>query len=342
MAWLRGRCVLLGVFAVSLLGVVWLGVRGNFTPPASASEESASKAVAVTIDDLPGAVPGTGNSVGSLKDLQRINSLIPQILNAHHAPAIGFVNEWKLQVPRERDARIALLQSWIDAGLPLGNHGYHHENFWKTPLSEYEDDVIRGEVVTRVLMKAAGREENYFRHPFLATGPTSQAKAAFEAFLTERGYRVAPVTIDNADWQFNDVVAGAIEKQDEGLASKVRQAYLAYMTASFDYYEGVSRSLFHRDIAQILLIHDSELEAECLDQLLTSLERRGYRFVTLDQALADPAYKTPDLFIGDEGCSWLIRWKLAFGQKADCESEPDPPSWVMKASDEIRRANQKQ
>ncbi len=317
--------------------------RSVFADARGQESESNSKAVAITVDDLPGAVPGMGSweAVGDLKDFEKINRAIPRILKSHHAPAIGFVNEWKLQVSGERDARVALLQWWLDAGLTLGNHTYTHASFQTTPLDQYEDETIRGEVVTRALMKAAGREEKYFRHPFLMTGPTPEAKMAFEAFLKERGYRVAPVTVDNDDYQFNDVLGAALERQDKQLADKTRAAYLAYLDSAFDYYEGVSRRLFHREIPQVLLIHDSELTSECLDGLLTNLERRGYRFISLDQALADPAYATPDLFIGPEGFSWLIRWKLAFGQTADWQNEPDPPAWIVKMSREIRRAKRK-
>jgi len=158
---------------------------------------------------------GSWEAPGDLKDLQKINQAIPRILKSHHAPAIGFVNEWKLQVTGERDARFALLQSWLDAGLALGNHTYSHASFQTTPLEQYKDETIRGEVVTRALMKAAGQEEKYFRHPFLMTGPSPESKAAFETFLKEHGYQVAPVTVDNPDWVFNDVLGGAREAKDE-------------------------------------------------------------------------------------------------------------------------------
>jgi len=293
--------------------------------------------VVITVDDLPGAVPGTGDSPGDLKDLQRINRSVVEALKVHHTKAIGFVNEWKVQISGERDARAALLQSWLDADLTLGNHTYHHVRFQTTPLAEYEDETIRGEAVTRALMEVAGQKETYFRHPFLSTGPTEEAKAAFESFLKERGYRVAPVTVSNDDYMFNDVLGAAIEKKDGALAERVKAAYLDHMNAVFDYFEGAARGLFHRDIPQILLIHDSELNAECLDSVLTNLERRGYRFVSLDEALVDPAYATPDRFIGPQGISWLSRWKLAFGQ-SPWNSDPDPPAWISKMSDEIREA----
>ncbi len=331
-----GRDMKAGLLITVLLWLAALSF-GNPSPSAGRASDPASKAVAITVDDLPGAVPGTGQAVGDLKDLQRINQRIPEILKAHHAPAIGFVNEWKLQVSGERDARVALLQTWLDAGLTLGNHTYSHASFQTTPLAQYEDEVIRGEVVTRALMKAAGREEMYFRHPFLQTGPTAEAKTAFEQFLKAHGYQVAPVTVDNDDWMFNDVLGTAIETKNKRLAEEAKSAYLDHMNAAFDYYETVSRSLFHRDIPQILLIHDSELNAKCLDTALTNLERRGYRFVLLNEALADPAYATPDLFVGPQGISWLSRWKLAFGQ-SPWNSDPDPPAWVVKMSNEIRQA----
>lgn len=305
----------------------------------ASAQSPPQRTVAITIDDLPGAIPGTDKSLGDLKELQRINRAIPAILRHHHVPAIGFVNEFKLQVAEERDARVALLQMWLDAGLELGNHTYAHANFFKTPLEQFEDETIRGEVVTRALLSAAGRREAFFRHPFLSTGPTAEAKAAFEAFLRQRGYRIAPVTVDNSDWMFNDALAGAVEKHDIQLAARTGEAYLSYLDAVFDYFEGVSRKLFGREIAQILLLHDSALNAEYLDALLTKLEQRGYTFVSLDTALAGPAYQTQDLYVGPEGFSWLTRWKLAFGQEADYQNDPDPPKWVIQMSQEIRTAH---
>jgi hypothetical protein len=68
------------------------------------------------------------------------------------------------------------------------------------------------------------------------------------------------------------------------------------------------------------------------------LEQRGCQFVSLDAALADPAYATPDRFEGTAGISWIDRWSVFFGQNADYEHDPDPPDWVMKRFREIRKA----
>ena len=309
---------------------------GDRSRASTAAQSPAQRSIAITVDDVPGALAGTDKGFGDLKELQRINRAVLAVLRAHHVPAIGFVNEYKLQVTGERDARAALLQMWLDAGLTLGNHTYSHPDLQTTPLAEFEDDSIRGEVVTHALMAAAGKNVKYFRHPFLDTGPTPEVKAAFELFLKQHGYTAAPITIDPMDWMFNDVLGKALEAKDKKLAAKAKKASLEYLDTAFEYFEGVSRNLFGREIPQILLLHDTELDAEELDAMLDRIEQRGYRFVSLDEAMADPAYATPDLYVSGEGVSWLNRWRLAFGQDPDTKHNPDPPKWVMQTSKDYR------
>jgi peptidoglycan/xylan/chitin deacetylase (PgdA/CDA1 family) len=201
-----------------------------------------------------------------------------------------------------------------------------------------EDETIRGEVITRSLLMAAGKSERYFRYPYLFTGPTAELKEAFEAFLKSRGYKNAPVTVDNADYMFNDILHEAVTQKDSKRAEQTKREYLQFAQTEFDYFEEASRKLFGREIPQVFLMHDNEINMETLDELLGILERRGYQFIPIDDALADPAYQTPDRFVGTAGISWIDRWRVYFGQKADYEHDPDPPEWVMKRFREIRKA----
>lgn len=326
----RTSCCVLGVLLVATLASTGQNAGGAAT--------QSERQVAITFDDLPGVTPANPGKPEALVKLQWYNEAIPTILKAHGAPTIGFVNEARLQVAGERDARTALLQKWIDAGFELGNHTYTHANFNEVSVPEMEDETIRGEVVTSALLKAVGKRERYFRYPYLFTGPTAEAKEAFEAFLKSRGYKNAPVTVDNSDYMFNDILGAALAAKDAALVEKTKQEYLQFVDTEFDYFEDGSRKLFRREIPQVFLLHDNEINTETLDVLLTKLEKRGYRFISLDTALADPAYTTPDRFVGTAGISWIDRWRVFFGQKADWEHDPDPPDWVMKRFTEIRKA----
>lgn len=280
--------------------------------------------VALTFDDLPEALDGN-----NLTGMRRNTPELLRTLKLHGAPAIGFVNESKLHAPGEMDARVAVLKQWVDAGMILGNHTFSHARLLTTPLLKYEDDVIKGEVITRRLMGGHGPYQLYFRHPYTSTGANKEVKEAFEKFLSERGYKVAPFTIENSDYIFNRLYVDAKRDKDIALMERLRKAYLELNDTQFEFFERISHEMFGREISQILLIHANDLNADCLDQMLKRLEARGYRFVTLDQALEDKAYLTKDDYIGLHGPSWLHRWTVSMGLKMKLNEEPDPPKWVL-------------
>jgi len=298
-----------------------------------------NRAVAITIDDLPGAVPGSDKAAGSLHDLKRWNQGIVRTLRKHNAPALGLVIGMKLEVPGERDARAAILTDWIKAGLDLGNHTYSHVHFSTTTLEKFEDDTLQGDVVTRAVVAANSKSERYFRHPAFSLGPTPAHEQAFEKFLTSRGYDIAPVSVENADYQFNDVLIDALAKKDKKRATAVRMSYLQYAQAMFDYTEKMSQQVFGRAIPQVLLIHDNAINAELLDTLLAQLEKRNYRFVSLGEALQDPAYGRRSDFSGNLDRCYVCWESRLHAVGKGPEEHPSPPAWVTARFTEIRKAS---
>ena len=286
-----------------------------------------TKTIAITIDDLPYA--RLDQSVASVSQARQDIASITQVLNAHRARAVAFANEQKLQVPGQMDARVALLDMWLEAGVPLGNHTYSHLDLNKNPEATCEDEVIRGEVVSRRLMKARGLEYKYFRHPFLRTGASLQQKNAFEAFLRSRGYIVAPVTTENLDWLFNSAYERALADGENDLADRLLDAYLVHTDVAMDYYEKMVQMEFGRNIAHVMLLHANRLNGIMLDKVLAKFEARGYTFVTLDEALKDPAYQTADNYTGPYGYPWPHRWAITLGKDPDFRNAPDPPKWVL-------------
>ena len=223
------------------------------------------------------------------------------------------------------DARTDLLRAWLDAGLELGNHTFSHINLQKAPLAEYQEDVVRGETVTRMLLAERGMKLRSFRHPFLFTGTTPEYKRGLADFLAGRGYTVAPVTVDNGDYIFAKVYHEAQRRGDAATAGRVADAYVPYMESVFEHFERLSSETFGREVRQVLLLHANEINADRFDELAAMLRRRGYAFVTLEEALKDPAYAEPDaLFKG--GVSWLHRWRKAKGLPG--KGEPDVPKFV--------------
>ena len=115
---------------------------------------------------------------------------------------------------------------------------------------------------------------------------------------------------------------------DEQTAAKLRAAYLQYTAAEIDYYGALHRQLFGRPTAQVMLLHVNRLNAELLDDILRMFESRGYRFVTLAEAQADPAFATPETFVTKFGPMWAYRWAAVLHAKVDGSKEPEPADWI--------------
>ncbi|HEX2076119.1 MAG TPA: polysaccharide deacetylase family protein [Longimicrobium sp.] len=286
-----------------------------------------ARMVAITFDDLPAIAQGDRSVAMHAGITDRLLRRIAE----HRVPAIGFVNEEKLLTDgRVDEGRVALLRRWVEAGLELGNHAYSHPDFHTTPVDAYIADVARGDSVTRLVMEASGRRPRFFRHPFLHAGRSLEDRRRFERFLAERGYRVAPVTIDNNDYVF----AAAYDlAPDDATRRRLADEYVRYMEAVTAYYEQQSVALFGREIRQVLLLHANNLNADHFGRLAEMYRRRGYSFIPLEQALQDPAYASEDTYTGPAGITWIHRWALTQGRRgAFFAGEPTVPEWVQALS----------
>jgi peptidoglycan/xylan/chitin deacetylase (PgdA/CDA1 family) len=275
----------------------------------------AQRQVAITIDDLPlGGAPPQNCEVNALS---RLTAQLLRPLTEAHVPVTGFV----IGSPCSESFTEAL-SLWTSAGYELGNHTWSHHDLNTTPLDEFEADVVREEALRAV----TGRNPRYFRHPMLRTGGSPEKRAEFENFLTERGYVIAPVTLDNSDWMFAAVYGAAKMRGDKALAERVRQAYIPYLESIFDSFEKRSVEVVGREFPQIFLMHVSELNAKMMPDLLHMMKGRGYRFVSVESALRDPAYSLPNTYAGRGGFSWLHRWSQTKGMPN--KGEPDEPAWI--------------
>lgn len=293
----------------------------------AAEKGKAERRMAITIDDLPVAQPSWHDD----REMERITTDLLATLNRHRVPAVGFVNEGKLEVGGVVDSfRLGLLERWLASGLELGNHGFAHLDLHRVPPETWMADVVRGEAVTRRLVEAAGGTLRYFRHPFLHAGTSAEIQAETAAFLAARGYTVAPVTVDNSEWLYGRAYARAMNDGDKALRQRLGRDYLRYMLEVVAFYEGQSEAIVGRAIPHVLLVHAYALNADWLDELLTRLEQRGYRWIPLAEALADPVYDRPiGGYTGEGGITWLHRWAITEGlDRSIFRGEPEPPGWV--------------
>src|SRR5277367_351159 len=149
---MQKRIVMLLALAASTAAC---SVAAQNIPPASPQRE-----IAITIDDLPAASAQSMTGV----EIREMTTKLLATLREQKVPAVGFVNESTLYKLGEVDDRIQALNQWLDAGLELGNHTFQHTSLDWVTLPVWEEDVIRGETVTKVLLAQHKMKMRYFRH----------------------------------------------------------------------------------------------------------------------------------------------------------------------------------
>jgi len=311
------------LFALLLLAIAGVGHAAEI-----------DRRIAVTIDDLPWA------RLDEIKppDLQaRHQALLDQLKQAN-VPVVGFVNENKLEVGGvAQPQRVQMLRDWLDAGYQLGNHTWSHMDLNAEGVEAFQQDFLRGERVLRPLLAERGQVPVWMRHPYLRAGRTAQDRARMDGFFAEHGYRIAPVTVDNGEWVWAFAYANVLNEQAdtparESVLRQLRRGYVPYMLNKLDYYEAQSVTLLGYALPQVWLMHANELNAATFAELVAATQRRGYRFVSLDEAMQDPAYARGTTgYDGRYGPSWLHRWAMAEKRpKTFYAGEPEVPAWVKK------------
>jgi peptidoglycan/xylan/chitin deacetylase (PgdA/CDA1 family) len=293
--------------------------------PVLDAQTPSGRRVSITIDDGP-----VVNEMTDLGNFQRITNGLVGSFQIEKVPVTLFVNERQLNVPGQRDARAAVVEQWLNAGFEVGNHAYSHKSASQVPVDEFTDDVIKGEVITRALLERRGQQLVWLRYPYLHSGATAEAHQAIVDFLEKRKYRHAPVTVDYADYTFAGAYTRELRRGNVELAERIKQAYLDQVDVGFEYAEKSSMELYGREIAQILLIHCNELNSESLRESIARMRKRGYTFISLEEAMKDEAYHRPDTFAGPGG-SWLSRTATVMGKKLTPETvalRPVVPKWI--------------
>ncbi len=290
------------------------------------------KKVCFSIDDLPLVTYGISDSTYH----KNLTDKIITSLNKNKIPAIGFVNEIKLYDKNNRviSWQRDLLYQWVHNGLELGNHTYSHKDYNTLSFDEFSHDVLKGELITREILNQKGLSLTYFRHPFLHLGNSKAKSDSLHIFLSDHGYTIAPVTIDNEDYLFALAYKKAKDKENFDLMKNIGSDYINYMENKLKYFEKQAYLLFDRDINQVLLLHANLLNADYLDELVKMFLKNNYEFVTIKEALEDNVYETSITVFGNWGISWIDRWALSLGKRADFfKDEPAIPDYIKILSD---------
>lgn len=243
------------------------------------------KAIAITIDDLP-FVGTTHNKPGNLRRERERFIRMTNALVEHNVPAVGFVIAGAIEKEQWQ-----LLEKFKEQGLTIGNHSYSHMSLNQTSASRYINDVARADEILMPLMDG----QKFYRYPYLAEGGGDKKQQVLNYLLTN-DYIVAPVTVDSKDYRFNARLLSIYWRHRERHLGRIKTQYLDYIWRQTLRAERLAEK---NNLPQkhILLIHANLLNSYVLGDIITMYKDKGYRFITLEEALETPSNNENQLSI---------------------------------------------
>jgi beta-lactamase regulating signal transducer with metallopeptidase domain len=318
--------------ALMLISAFLLAVF-SFNQPAFVNAQTKTKNRKLAIGFV--SIPPLDRTANAPKDADATARLLIEKLKSRKIPALGFVQGGMISDGEKLyPVRANIVRLWRDAGFEIGVGGFKHVWFYDTPYEEYVANAEKNESVVKKLLAEKNLSPRYFSYPFLNTGKTAEDHQRFEAWLGARGLSSVKYTIDNQEWMYSYAYDMARNDNDVNMMREIRAAFVDYMTKMFEHYEAYSQEMFGRDINQTMVLTPSRLITDAADELFGMIEKRGYRYVSMEEAQADEAYKTEENFYGKSGISWFERWQMAKGKKL--RDEPDIDANVQKIWNEAK------
>jgi peptidoglycan/xylan/chitin deacetylase (PgdA/CDA1 family) len=107
------------------------------------------------------------------------------------------------------------------------------------------------------------------------------------------------------DYMYNEPYARCVAKNDAAGIAKLEESYLKMADETIDYSRAVAKATWGREIPYVLLMHVGAMDAEMLPKLIELYKKRGFTFVTLQDAEKDAAYAADlDLSLPEPGRTW--------------------------------------
>jgi peptidoglycan/xylan/chitin deacetylase (PgdA/CDA1 family) len=304
--------------ALLFVAALMLAVRADPVANVDAAERPMPrKLIALTFDDVPRG-PGA-----FLTPDQRGAKLIAELRAAGVRQAAFFVNPSRVG-PGDGDAeRIA---AYVAAGHVIANHTDTHPHLSQVAAATYLADIDKAEA----WLKGRPGYRAWFRFPFLDEGGRDKAKRdAIREGLRARGIRTGYVTVDGSDWNMEQLAIDAVKAGTPIDMAALRALYVETMVESADFADALAIRATGRSPIHVLLLHETDLAALYIGDLVKALRDDGWEIVTADGAFNDPIHlAVPDVPFASGTLIEALAW----------EKQLPAPRWYMRNDTKIAGA----
>jgi len=239
---------------------------------------AAQKRIAISFDDTP------RHAGGFMLPDARAKMLVQSLRKARVKQAAFFVTVGNLEKAGVGNGA-ANIAAYVAAGHVIANHSFAHQRLSGMTAEAYLADIDRA----GAWLKDRPGYRPWFRFPFLDEGGKDKAKRdAVRAGLKARGLSNGYVTAESVDWFIDDQAMAAKKAGKRVDLGALRDLYVESHVEAAEFYDGLMVKTVGRQPVQMMLLHENDVAAIFLDELVAALRAKGWEIVTADAAYADP------------------------------------------------------
>jgi peptidoglycan/xylan/chitin deacetylase (PgdA/CDA1 family) len=286
------RVLLVCATAIAFVGVMASSAIAAPGPRSQSASEVASSAgmrfhlkrhpvVALTFDDVPAA---GGLHINETR-VGIITRLIDELKANHLRGIYGFVNGDGMDDDTDLQQALHL---WIAAGMNIGNHTFNHPALDDTSAEAYIHNIAQNEPTLRQYDSSG--DWHWFRYPYLEEGNTVEKREAVRSWLLQHGYRIAQVTLNFQDDDWDDPYGRCLARHDQAAIDWLKQSYMENASEFIRVGREEQIIAFGHEVPNVLLLHETDFTTLMLPDLMRLLRREGFRFAPIAKVERNPIY----------------------------------------------------
>jgi peptidoglycan/xylan/chitin deacetylase (PgdA/CDA1 family) len=279
--------------------------------------DSYSQKIALTFDDAP------RRDGAYYTGIQRTDTLIQRLKDAGAAQVAFFCVSGNI----DHDGHFRLLK-YIDAGHIIANHTHSHQFLRNIGYEGYIQDIK----ISDSILSRYNNFKKWFRFPFLQEGRDIPERDNIRTELKNLGYVNGYVTVDNYDWYIESLFQKALKEKKKIDYDKLKDFYIEHIWNSIKFYDDIALKTIGRSANHVLLLHENDLAALFIDDLVSYIRQQGGEIITVDEAYTDPIFNIePETLVLYQGRVAAIAKDMGYSEKLYQESEDE--EWLDKYFD---------
>ncbi len=237
-------------------------------------QEADMPEIALSLDDAP--MPGTILFSG----MDKTKAIIQKLAQVN-SPSVGI---FALGIHAEGSQNRQRLRMYGEAGHIIANHTYHHYCLNNVKSQVFIEDIRKAHQALSTLPNF----RPLFRFPYLCEGKDiPQRQEAMQA-IKAMGYQEGYVTVSNHDYYINKLLLRAVKAGKRVDYEKLKKVYITILWDCIKTYDQLSRKVLNRKVKHVLLLHENDLAALFINELITYIRQQGWKVISIEEAYQDP------------------------------------------------------